>query len=226
MNGWIWQKYANVPRTLKVCANDPLATIEPESNDPSVAVTVCGAPSSFVQVSVDPTATVSGVSNAKSEIEVLTAVGAGGAAVGATVGAVVGAAVGRAVGAAVAVGAGGAAVAAAVGVGVGVEVAAGDGVAVTAGGVAVSAAGVAVSGAGVGLAVLSVPPSEQPAAIMSTTAHTPIRNPHVTSIVPFAGRSHAVPEAGQASSLPRFDRVAARAPTGDEARAGAGLPAS
>ena len=224
MNGWIWQKYANVPRTLKVCANDPLATIEPESNDPSVAVTVCGAPSSFVQVSVDPTATVSGVSNAKSEIEVLTAVGAGGAAVGATVGAVVGAVVGATVGAAVAVGAGGVAVA--VAVGVGVEVAAGDGVAVTAAGVAVSAAGVAASGAGVGLAVLSVPPSEQPAAIASTTAEIPIRNRHITSIVPFAGRSHAVPEAGQASSLPRLDRFAATAPTGDEARAGAGLPAS
>jgi hypothetical protein len=58
MEGCISQWYAIVPGLWKVCEKDCPGCNVSESNDPASAVTVCGAESSFIHVTVVPGATV------------------------------------------------------------------------------------------------------------------------------------------------------------------------
>jgi hypothetical protein len=78
MVGWKEQKYSNVPGVSKVWSKVSPWVRPPLSKDPSRAVTVCWVPSSFVQVTVAPTAT-SSEAGSKANPLIATAVSADGA---------------------------------------------------------------------------------------------------------------------------------------------------
>jgi len=78
MSGWNAQKYANVPADSNVRDHEPPAAIISESNEPSSAVTVCGASPLFRHVTVEPTGIDSSAGEkAKSAISASTPVVAG-----------------------------------------------------------------------------------------------------------------------------------------------------
>ena len=79
MVGWNRQAYSNVPAASKVWLKVPPCPRAPLSNDPSLAVTVCCVPSSFVHVTVVPTAT-SSEAGAKAKPLIVTAAPSTGAA--------------------------------------------------------------------------------------------------------------------------------------------------
>src|SRR4029079_11355980 len=69
ISGWNWQANANEPGATKVREKLAPAAMVPESNEPSPAVTVCGAVPAFCHATVVPTGTrTSPGSNAKSTI--------------------------------------------------------------------------------------------------------------------------------------------------------------
>ena len=60
MFGWRLQWYLNVPGELKVVVNVPPGGMEPEFQAPVSELDVCVVESVFVQVTDEPTATVTG----------------------------------------------------------------------------------------------------------------------------------------------------------------------
>ena len=70
IEGWTLQWNANVPASVNVNSNVPPPSIDPESNDPSSAVNVCGALSSLRTTTVVPTGTVRSSLNANPEITI------------------------------------------------------------------------------------------------------------------------------------------------------------
>jgi hypothetical protein len=98
ISGWNAHRYANVPGSAKVWLYVPPAEIRSESNEPSSAVTVCGACPTFVHVTVVPAGTWrSAGPKAKSRASTAAVVGASvpGSVVGPGVGVGVGLGVGE-----------------------------------------------------------------------------------------------------------------------------------